>query len=221
MTAEVHTAEVPSATVPLLYGALRRGGLLFLLLALMACGPRLAAKEASASFLKGRLLVATEELEGSSFSRTVIYMIEHDENGALGLVVNRPVGQVPVLELFEQLALPTDGVTGTVLVHSGGPVEPGTVFVLHSGDFEMEGSRKVAPGIALSANPEILKAIGAGEGPAGYIFAFGYAGWGPGQLESEIERGSWVDIPASTDIIFAEQNRSKWDRAKKAYSIEL
>ncbi|HMB76581.1 MAG TPA: YqgE/AlgH family protein, partial [Kiloniellaceae bacterium] len=98
---------------------------------------------------------------------------------------------------------------------------PGTVFVLHSGEFEMAGSRRVSPELALSANPEILKAIGAGEGPKGYIFAFGYAGWGPGQLESEIARGSWVDIPAAADLIFDAQNRIKWDKAIAAYSIEL
>ena len=213
--------EISAATAGFPLRALRRGCLPFLLLALIACGPRLAAEEAPPPFLKGRLLVATEALEGSSFARTVIYMIEHDETGALGLVVNRPVGQVPVADLYKQLELPTDDVTGSILVHSGGPVAPGTVFVLHSGEFSMEGSRPVAPGLALSANPEILKAIGAGEGPEGYIFAFGYAGWAPGQLEDEIRRGSWVDIPAKTDLIFDKRDRSKWPQAIEAYSIEL
>ena len=197
------------------------GGVLALLLLTALAAPRATAEEAAPAFLKGRMLVASHDLRGSSFAETVIYMIEHDETGAIGLVVNRTLGEIPLPDLFGRLGLETEGATGSIQVHSGGPVEPGTVFILHSADFLLEGSKEIAPNLALSNNTDILKAIGAGEGPQGYLFAFGYAGWAPGQLEGEIERGSWIDIPASDELIFDKDDAGKWDRAVEAYSIEL
>jgi putative transcriptional regulator len=180
-----------------------------------------AAESDEPTYLKGRLLVASTSMRDTSFAKTVIYMIEHDATGALGLVVNRSLGRVPLPDLFERLGLSSDGVTGSIQVHAGGPVEQGTIFILHSSEYLLEGSKEVAPNLALSNDPEILKAIGAGEGPEGYLFAFGYAGWAPGQLEGEIERGSWIDVPASGDLLFNLDDAGKWDRAVEAYSIEL
>ena len=180
-----------------------------------------SAEEAPAAYLKGRLLVASDSLSDSSFAKTVIYMIEHDATGALGLVVNRSVGRFPLPELFERLGLPSEEVTGSIRVHSGGPVEPGTMFILHSAEYLLDGSKEIGPNLALSNDPEILKAIGAGEGPAGYLFAFGYAGWAPGQLEGEISRGSWIDVPVSEELIFGPDDSMKWDLAVETYSIDL
>jgi len=206
---------------PFTRSAVRFASLALLLLALTVMTPLRAAEETAVGTLKGQLLVATDELQGSSFARSVIFMIEHDSSGALGLVVNRPAGEIPVADIFKKLDLPSEEVTGSIRVHAGGPVAPGTVFILHSDDFDMAGSKPVAPHLALSDNPEILRAIGAGDGPAGYIFAFGYAGWGPGQLEAELKRGIWVTVPASVPLIFDESNRSKWEQALEAYRIDL
>ena len=190
-------------------------------LAAVLSAPLSAAEKDEPAYLKGRLLVASTSMRDSSFAKTVIYMIEHDATGALGLVLNRSLGRVPLPDLFERLGLSSEGVTGSILVHAGGPVEQSTIFILHSSDYLLEGSKEISPNLALSNDPETLKAIGAGEGPEGYLFAFGYAGWGPGQLEAEISRGSWIDVPASADLLFDPKDAGKWDRAVEAHSIEL
>jgi putative transcriptional regulator len=190
-------------------------------LAAVLSAPLSAGEKDEPAYLKGRLLVASTSMHDSSFAKTVIYMIEHDATGALGLVVNRSLGRVPLPDLFERLGLSSEGVTGSILVHAGGPVEQNTIFILHSSDYLLEGAKEISPNLALSNDPETLKAIGAGEGPEGYLFAFGYAGWSPGQLEAEISRGSWIDVPASADLLFDLDDAGKWDRAIEAYSIEL
>jgi putative transcriptional regulator len=171
-----------------------------------------APAAAWAASLAGRLLVATEEMGDPRFARTVILMIQHDASGAMGLVINREAGRVPVAALLHDLGVDATGTSGEVRVYLGGPVEPGRAFVLHTPDYAADGTQTIG-GVAVTAQPEILQAIGRGAGPKQFLFLLGYAGWAPGQLEAEMRSGHWVDVPADDRIIFDQRAETKWERA--------
>lgn len=171
--------------------------------------------------LAGQLLVATTELDDPRFIRTVIYMVRHDAGGAMGLVVNRPMGEVPIAHLLERLGMDGKGVGGEMRVHYGGPVEPTRGFVLHTTDYATEGTQVVDDRIALTYQPEILRAIGGGTGPRRTLLTLGYAGWAPGQLETEIAAGSWVSVPADEALVFDDNHLRKWERAMARRMINL
>lgn len=171
--------------------------------------------------IAGQLLVATDRMGDPRFAETVIYMIEHDREGALGLVVNRPLGQAPIAAVLERLGLEAEAERGEIAVHTGGPVEPGRAFVLHSADVMAEGSRAVDEDFAVSSRPAILRLIGQGAGPKHSIFVFGYAGWGPGQLDGELARADWFVIPAETGLVFAPDPAQSWREAVKRRAVEL
>jgi putative transcriptional regulator len=177
---------------------------------------------APAASLAGQLLVALPELEDPRFTRTVIYMVKDDPRaGATGLIVNRPLGEIPIAVLMRQSALPPTGAQGSVRLHVGGPVEPTRISVLHSNDYKGPDTTLVAGGIAVTAQPEILEAIAAGKGPRRARFAMGYAGWAPGQLEAEIKGGYWVAVPSDDAILFDDAYETKWDRAMAKRRINL
>lgn len=179
------------------------------------------AASAQASTLAGQLLVAKDELRDPRFVRSVIYIIHHDATGAMGLILNRPVAEASLSELLEQAGLEGTGVKGEIRVHFGGPVEPGQGFVLHTEDYKIEGTTVVKNGIAVTTRPEILRAIGTGTGPRKSLFALGYAGWAPGQIEAEIKAGAWEIVPANEAIVFDENAETKWDRAMARRTIRL
>ncbi len=181
-------------------------------------GPAVRPKPAG---LAGQFLVATTELRDPRFVRTVIYMIRHDASGAMGLIVNRPMGEMPLARFLEKLGMDGKEVRGDIRVHYGGPVEPGQGFVLHTTDYAIEGTQVVNDGIAITWQPGILSAIGAGAGPRRSLLAMGYSGWAPGQLEGEIKRGSWVIVPADEALVFDENYEKKWERAMARRTIEL
>ena len=172
------------------------------------------------SSVAGRLLVATPELRGGFFGQTVIYMLEHDAEGAFGLVINKRLGRLSLAALLAKLGQAEDGIEGEIEAHIGGPVEPGQGFILYQDPnaAETPGS---APAISLSNDIGILLALAEGAGPARYIFALGYAGWGPGQLESEFDRGSWIDVPANAALIFDTPDDDKWRAARDNRDFEL
>ena len=155
------------------------------------------------------------------FVRTVILVIRHDATGAMGLVVNRPVGEVPMARLLEGIGLDATGVRGEVRLHYGGPVEPQQGLTLHSTEFSIDGTLRVTGGIAVTGNPEVLRAIGAGRGPKRYLVALGYAGWAPGQLEAEMKAGGWVAVPADAALTFDENAETKWERAMARRQVVL
>jgi putative transcriptional regulator len=163
--------------------------------------------------LAGQLLVAREELRDPRFVRTVIYMLRHDRDGAMGLVVNRPLADVPAAELLTRFGLREDRVPGTIRLHYGGPVEPQRGFVLHTADRMVAESRLVADGIAFTGSPEMLGSIARGTGPRRSLVALGYAGWAPGQLEGEIQRGAWATIPSDAMLLFSDDHERTWERA--------
>ncbi len=171
--------------------------------------------------LTGQLLVATDELRDPRFVRTVVYMVRHDAGGAMGLVVNRPIREVPLASVLERLGMDSEEITGEVRVHYGGPVEVNLGFVLHTADYATQGTRPVKDGIAITSVPEIFRAIGAGAGPRLTLFALGYAGWAPGQLEAEIAGGDWISVPADEELVFDEKSEKKWDRAMARRRFDL
>jgi len=163
--------------------------------------------------LAGHFLVATETLRDPRFARTVIYMVRHDASGALGLIVNRPVGDVPLAPLLRQFGLADRGVSGSVRLHYGGPVEGGRGLMLHTAEYATEGTERVAGDIAVTSRPEVLRDIGQGAGPRRFLFALGYAGWTAGQLEREIDNGAWITVPADEALLFDDDHTKKWQRA--------
>ena len=155
------------------------------------------------------------------FMRTVIYIVSHGDDGAMGLVINRALGVAPVAALLDEFGIADIEAPGEVRVHYGGPVERGRGFVLHSSDFVGEGTVAVNGDVALSADVEILRAIAHGQGPGRSLFALGYAGWAPGQLESEIARDDWFSVPLDLNLVFDDALDTKWDRAFDKRGIEL
>jgi putative transcriptional regulator len=172
--------------------------------------------------LAGRLLVATPELQDPNFRETVVYMIHHDENGAMGLVVNRVLGSGPLDDLLERLGIDAEVEADVeVEVHYGGPVEAGRGFMLHTPDYRSEDTTVVSGLAALTVTPEILRDIATGKGPRRSLFALGYAGWLPHQLEDELAVGAWVVVEADEMLLFDHQNDTKWQRAFDRRGIDL
>ena len=164
------------------------------------------------SILRHHLLIAMPGLQDSFFRKSVIYLCAHSAAGAMGIVINQPMQDVAFSDLLSQLGMPSRLVVPPV-VHFGGPVEAGRGFVLHSMDFLRDDTVQLADDICVTGTVDILKAIADGEGPRKSIFALGYAGWGPGQLEAEIEANSWLTVPADSDLVFAPDLSGKWERA--------
>jgi putative transcriptional regulator len=172
--------------------------------------------------LAGRLLVATPDLQDPNFRQTVVYMIHHDESGAMGLVVNRVLGTGPLDKMLEGLGLDPHG-EGKVEIqlHYGGPVEAGRVFMLHTPDYRVAETLVVSDLAALTVTPEILEDMAAGQGPRRSMVALGYAGWAPHQLEDELTAGAWVVVEADEALLFDEQSETKWQRAFDRRGIDL
>jgi len=171
--------------------------------------------------LAGQLLVATDLLRDPRFVRTVVYMVHHDPTGAMGVVVNRPGPQVPVATLLRQLGLDDRGATGSIRLNYGGPVEGDRGLMLHSTEYAIEGTERIHDGVALTSRPGVLADIAHGAGPHRYLFALGYAGWGPGQLETEIAAGYWITVSADSSIVFDDDATTKWDRATSLRRVTI
>jgi putative transcriptional regulator len=180
-----------------------------------------AAAAQDAGGLAGQLLVATDDLRDPRFHRTVIYLVRHDSTGALGLVVNRPLGDIPLARVLEQFGAQEREAAGTLRVHYGGPVEPGRAFMLHTADYAGRETQVIKDGVAVTAHPDVLDALARGRGPRRALFALGYAGWGPGQLEGEIGRGAWIVVPADEALVFDDDAARKWDRAMARRKMDL
>ena len=169
--------------------------------------------------LVGQLLVAMPAMSDPRFARTVIYMCAHSAEGAMGLVVNRALEQISLAELLQQLEIDATEIDDTVPVNFGGPVETGRGFVLHSPDYMREGTLVVTSSVSLTATIDILKAIASGSGPRRHLLALGYAGWGPGQLDSEILANGWLHVDADEELVFGAELDQKWDRAMAKLGI--
>ncbi len=176
-------------------------------------GGVIPASSADESALRDNLLVAMPTLRGDTFAKSVIYVCTHSPAGAMGIVINQVVPEVKFRDLLAQLHLPHDGIQVDPVIHFGGPVESGRGFVLHSTDFVREDTIRVSNHIGITGTVDILRAISEGNGPSKSIFALGYAGWGPGQLDAEIQANSWLTVPADDDLLFSGGLSGKWERA--------
>ena len=161
--------------------------------------------------LAGQLLIAMPQMEDKRFSRSVVFMCAHNAEGAMGLVVNKTVEQPSMDALLKQLGIDGEGFARAA-VHFGGPVEAARGFVLHSTDYT-EQATLVVGDVGLTATMDILRAIGRGEGPRERFFALGYAGWGPGQLDAELQANGWLTVPSDNALLFDPSNDDKWRRA--------
>ena len=172
--------------------------------------------------LKGQLLVAMPQMTDPRFARSVVYVCLHNEDeGAMGLVVNKLVASVTMDELLSHLKLePTQGVAARP-VHFGGPVDPGRGFVLHTADYRDDGTLAVGEEFAITSTLDILRAIGKGEGPRRNFLALGYAGWAPGQLDAEMQANGWLCVAADSELVFDDAIDSKWQRALAKLGVDL
>jgi putative transcriptional regulator len=170
--------------------------------------------------LKNHFLIAMPGLLGSYFGATLTYLCEHTDDGAMGLVVNRP-SDVALIEMLAQLGVQTSGVAADVPVMDGGPVARDRGFILHSDDRAFEASLDLGNGLMLTAAREVLEAIADGTGPADYLVALGYAGWNGGQLEDELKDNAWLTCPASLDVLFREPFANRVHKAAESLGIDF
>ena len=171
--------------------------------------------------LVGKLLVAMPALGDPRFERSVILICAHSDAGAMGLIVNKPLNQLSFSDMLTQLDIPRAPDGRDIRVHFGGPVERGRGFVLHSGDYAGGPSTLRFGGcFGMTATLDVLEALARGEGPREALLALGYAGWGPGQLESEIGRNDWLTSDPAPELIFACDDRAKWLAALRAMGID-
>ena len=180
----------------------------------------------------GQLLIASAAIGDPRFYHTVILLLRHDKDGALGIVINRPLGLRSIASLLAATGDKTGdkpgnnegadpGVEGTIRVFWGGPVAPQLGFVVHSAEYHRGETLTVDGKLAMTATKEILRDIGHHQGPQKSFFALGYAGWGKGQLEGEIARRDWFTAPADPALVFDEARDRVWDEALARRSREL
>lgn len=168
---------------------------------------------AGAASLAGQFLVASPKMPDPRFAHTVVYVVSHGDDGAMGLVVNRTFGKGPLKVLLQGFGIEKTRAKETVTLHYGGPVEQGRGFILHSQDYNGPSTQTLQGQVALSTGMDILKALAMGGGPRHRLFLLGYAGWGPGQLEGEIARDDWLISPADERLIFSEDPEKVWEEA--------
>lgn len=167
----------------------------------------------SDGFLTGQLLIAMPAMADPRFAQSVIYMCAHTPEGAMGLVVNRPVVKPTFGDLLKQLKVEPHPPARQIRLCSGGPVENARGFVLHTSDWTSEGSLRVNDELALTASLDVLQVIAEGGGPRECVLALGYAGWQAGQLDQEIQANAWLSGPADEALLFDSDHDTKWRRA--------
>ncbi len=164
-------------------------------------------------FLTGQLLIAMPSMADPRFQQSVIYVCAHTPDGAMGLVLNRPIVKPTFDDLLKQLNVEPVPPAREIKLYAGGPVENARGFVLHTSDWTGEGSLRVTGDTALTASLDVLKVIAEGGGPRECVLALGYAGWGPGQLDQEIQQNSWLSVSADETLLFDKEHDTKWRRA--------
>jgi len=180
-------------------------------------------------YLEGKMLIAMPRMGDVRFTRTLIYICAHSDEGAMGLVVNRQVSSIRFPELLQQLEISaTAGSSGEggsahpMQILKGGPVEPGRGFVLHSPDYlQADMSMPISDSVTLTATKEILRDIANGYGPHKAMLALGYAGWAPGQLEQEMQANGWLHCDADDDLLFGEKLDEKYDQALAKLGVDV
>lgn len=168
----------------------------------------------------GQFLVASRRLAEPPFAQSVIYLVAHTDGGAMGLMVNRVLGTASLKKLVSAFGIRSRS-RRSIDVYFGGPVELGRGFVLHSGDYAGISTQKLSGSLSLSTGLDVMQAMADGRGPKRQRLLFGYAGWGPGQLDAELARGDWMLAPADESLIFSKDSRTVWQRALAHAGIPL
>lgn len=171
--------------------------------------------------LANHFLIAMPSLQDPNFSRTVTYICEHNDDGAMGIVINRPM-DLTVNDVLDHMGIETGiGELSTAPVYQGGPVQVERGFVLHRPYQHWESSLEIAGDIGIATSRDILSAIAGGNGPDASLIALGYAGWAPGQLEHELGENAWLNGPADQSIIFHRPSEERWEAAAALLGVDL
>lgn len=173
--------------------------------------------------LTGKILIAMPGMSDPRFSRSVVLVCAHSDEGAMGLVLNRPLPEIGFSDLLEQLDIAANDTSRQIEVRFGGPVEPGRGFVLHKlpehGE-NPEGGMRIGDALAMTTTRDILEDMANGRGPEAAVLVLGYAGWGPGQLEAEMLANGWLTGDSGDDLIFGDDHDHKWQAALRAQGID-
>jgi putative transcriptional regulator len=175
----------------------------------------------SRTSLAGQLLIATPTMADPRFHQSVILMVKHDSDGALGIIINHLAAERPLATVLRAVGADTDGASGTVQIFIGGPVQHEVGFVVHSRDYHRPDTLDIDDHVAMTSNREILRDIATKQGPKQSLIAFGYAGWGAGQLENELDHRAWYTAPDDADLIFETDRDKVWDEAVKRRTQNL
>lgn len=171
--------------------------------------------------LSGKFLIAMPAMADPRFERSVVLVCSHSGEGSMGLIVNKPMPDLDFSRLLDQIGIARGDTVPGVPVQYGGPVEPGRGFVLHAdGWVSGTGTMRVPGGLAMTATQDVLEALARGTGPARALLALGYAGWGPGQLESELMRNDWLTADALPDLVFGVDQGGKWAAALATLKVD-
>lgn len=170
------------------------------------------------SYLNNHFLIAMPGLGDPNFHHTVTYLFQHDETGAIGLVINRPA-EIQLGDIFAQLDIPIAAEFDNI-IHIGGPVQQDRGFVIHPPEGEWQSSLQVSDQLCVTTSKDILEAIAQGKGPKQNLVALGYAGWGPGQLENEMAQNAWLSGPSDADIIFQTPVEKRWHQAAALLGVD-
>lgn len=171
--------------------------------------------------LKGQLLVSTKDNLDPRFHRSVIYMVRHTPKSSFGIVINKPYGRGKLADMMRGVGLDPKGASGELNLHYGGPVAVNHLFFLHSSDYVHDKSDDIDGTVSFTKDAKILGAYSSGKGPRQMFVAVGYAGWGPGQLEGELERGVWTVAPADEKSVFSAPKESLWESIAPESSTPL
>jgi putative transcriptional regulator len=171
--------------------------------------------------LKGQLLIATPAMRDPRFEHAVILMVRHDRDGALGIVINRPLGEKPLADILAAFGAKDTPATGNIRIFLGGPVEVDAGFVVHSSDYHRPETLDVDGRFAMTSSREVMRDIAANAGPMKSLVAFGYAGWGPGQLEGELAHNVWYTAPADPALVFDDDRDKVWEHATARRTQDL
>lgn len=170
--------------------------------------------------LAGELLIATPAMRDPRFAHTVVLMAQHNKDGALGVVINRPLEMHSIASLLQAFGQDANGVTDNVRIFLGGPVNPEVGFVLHSTDYHRPDTLDIDGKVALTAAPDVLRDIGLGKGPKKSLVIFGYAGWAPSQLDSEMAQGAWYAVKEDLSLVFDDDRAKVWTDAMARHESE-
>jgi len=186
----------------------------------VAALPKTEPEPDSAS-LTGQFLVAAPDIGDPRFHHAVILMVRHSKDGAFGIIINHPLGERSLASLMAAIGDNATGVAGNVRLFAGGPVQPWVGFVVHSPDYRRGETIDIDGRVAMTSSLEVLRDIGHNKGPKQRLIAFGYAGWSPGQLESELARGGWFTEPEDPKLVFDEDPDKVWDEAMARRTFPL